>query len=141
MRSPRYPTRTPSVCAENDHPDPGGHHPSSWRNHVSRRAFLLVPGALLGVSGGHPLPSFSAHFLDTTFKRCFSPCEGIRILMPEAGVGPGKRNRGWVWVPSFPLPPATGASRKRTLPGHPPRVVQNHIPVTQIHSPENFRKI
>ena len=68
------------------------------------------------------------------------PATGKRILSWKAHHDPQIHEAGGVLVPYIEGECATDALEKFS-PGHPPPVVQNNIPGTQIYSPENSRKI
>jgi hypothetical protein len=84
VTSPRYPTRTPSVCAENDHPRHGWLSPSSGRSYVPRRAFLLIQGPLLGISDHVSVPSFLPISPTNPLRDISHPAQGLRILSRQA---------------------------------------------------------
>jgi len=85
MTSPRYLTRTPSVEAQNDHPDPGGYHLSSRRDCVPRRASLLIARPLLGMSDHPSIPRFLSIPPANPSRGVSHPAQGKRILIPGVG--------------------------------------------------------
>ncbi|MBA3036388.1 MAG: hypothetical protein FP814_07835 [Desulfobacterium sp.] len=62
---------------------------------------MFAASALLGMSDRPSIPFFPSIHPTQPSRGISHTAQRKRILIPEAGVGPGKRNRGWVSIPHF----------------------------------------
>ena len=108
----------------------------------------MSPGGLPCLSSAHFLSnliSLSISLVSYLFRRhnlqgVFLPWPGERNAYSRGRGRPGSARGGGWSVPYTSPMAATDALAEKFLPDTPP-VVQNYIPGTQIHSPENSRKI
>jgi hypothetical protein len=85
---------SPSVWIENDHPDPGGYHPSSRRDYIPRVCNLQSARPLLGISEHPSIPRFLSISLIQSSRGISHPAQEEKELLfqrvgydPEKGTG------------------------------------------------------